>query len=140
MIEETVFIFNGVIQDSKGRVLIENRNEKDLPIADQKWGLPGGKLEFGERPEQTVIRETFEETGYKIRIIKMIPLTYTNIWYYSDRKQHTVVFGYQGEIISNEIIPSSDEDVNCIKWISKNELNNYDFLPGIIEFINYVLK
>ena len=72
MIEKIVFVFNGVIQDSMGRILIENRQEKELPSADQRWGLPGGKLKFGETPEQAVIREAFEETGYKVRIKGMI--------------------------------------------------------------------
>ena len=31
-----------------------------------KWGLPGGKKEFNETPEQAAIRETLEETGLKI--------------------------------------------------------------------------
>ena len=48
MIEKIVFVFNGVIQDSMGRILIENRQEKELPSADQRWGLPGGKLKFGK--------------------------------------------------------------------------------------------
>lgn len=139
MIEKIVFVFNGVIQDSMGRILIENRQEKELPSADQKWGLPGGKLKFGETPEQAVIREAFEETGYKVRIKGMIPLSHANVWYYPDRKQHTVVFGYYGEIISDERFISSDKDVNYIKWIYKYELKDYDFLPGVIELINYVI-
>lgn len=29
----------------------------------EKWGIPGGKLDSDETPEQAVIREVFEETG-----------------------------------------------------------------------------
>jgi len=32
------------------------------------WSLPGGMIEPGERPESCAIRETFEETGYSIRL------------------------------------------------------------------------
>jgi len=33
------------------------------------WGIPGGKIESGETPEQAAIRETFEETGYRVEVI-----------------------------------------------------------------------
>lgn len=45
-----------------GKILsISRRHNKEL------FGLPGGKLDEGETPEQAAIRETFEETGVKVK-------------------------------------------------------------------------
>lgn len=140
MIKKTIFVFNGVILNEDGNILIANRSEKELPSADQKWGLPGGKIEFGETPDQAVVREAMEETGCEVEIIGMIPITYTNIWRYSDKEQHTVVFGYYGRLIKvleNEIY---DKKVNQIKWISPKDITSYDFLPGVLEMIEYVIR
>lgn len=52
-------ILNGsvaVIVDAAGQVLLQRR-------ADGRWGLPGGLMELGESFEETVRRETLEETG-----------------------------------------------------------------------------
>lgn len=44
------------------------RLSKELPEWEGSWTLPGGGLEFGESPEEAVIREVEEETGLKIRV------------------------------------------------------------------------
>ncbi len=54
----------GVVLDAAGeRVLLVEH----LFHADQPWGLPGGWLERGEEPRQTVERELREETGLRVR-------------------------------------------------------------------------
>ena len=56
-----------LIRDGK-ILLIRRKNE---PFKD-KWALPGGFVEYGERVEEAVIREFEEETGMKARIKKLL--------------------------------------------------------------------
>lgn len=37
-----------------------------------RWDLPGGKIDFGETPEQTLKREIKEETGLKLSGYKLL--------------------------------------------------------------------
>lgn len=49
-----------IIRDSYDRILVQRRSDYG------NWGLPGGGMEAGESIEETMIRETFEETGLKV--------------------------------------------------------------------------
>lgn len=43
------------------------RLSSNLPRYGGLWTLPGGGLEFGEHPEEGMIREVHEETGLNVR-------------------------------------------------------------------------
>jgi len=49
-----------IIVNNEGQILLQSRADND------KWGLPGGCQELGERFEDTVIREVKEETNLDI--------------------------------------------------------------------------
>ncbi|QVL56697.1 MAG: NUDIX domain-containing protein [Simkaniaceae bacterium] len=62
--EESV---NGIIFSSNRKeVLLIKR--RDVPV----WVLPGGGIDINESPEQAVIREMEEETGYKVTIVRKV--------------------------------------------------------------------
>jgi 8-oxo-dGTP pyrophosphatase MutT (NUDIX family) len=48
-------------------VLVKRR---DIPV----WVFPGGKIDDGETPEQAIIRETKEETGYDVKVDRKVAL------------------------------------------------------------------
>lgn len=62
--------------DADGRVLIAER-PPGKPMAGL-WEFPGGKVEVGERPEQTLIRELREELGITVREDCLAPLTFAS--------------------------------------------------------------
>lgn len=59
---------DGAVFDKEKILLIKRKNE---PFKD-KWALPGGFVEYGEKVEDAVVREVFEETGLKTKIIDLI--------------------------------------------------------------------
>ncbi len=50
------------------KVLIAQR-KSDSPLAPDLWEFPGGKVRFGEKPEDAIIREIGEELGLEVRVI-----------------------------------------------------------------------
>lgn len=58
-------------ESSKGKlkILIAHR-----PTYDD-WGLPKGKAEKGETPEETAVREVLEETGFHCRVVAPLGTT-----------------------------------------------------------------
>jgi len=62
--------------DADGRVLIAKR--PDGKALAGLWEFPGGKVEAGERPEQTLIRELDEELGITVKEACLAPLTFAS--------------------------------------------------------------
>jgi ADP-ribose pyrophosphatase YjhB (NUDIX family) len=74
---------SAVITDDEGRILLQRRSDSG------NWALPGGTMDIGETLADSAIREVREETGFEVRIDRIIGI-------YSDPAH---VFAYDnGEI------------------------------------------
>jgi 8-oxo-dGTP diphosphatase len=62
-----VFAAAVIFDENKNIFLVKSTYQRFHP-----WGLPGGSLEYGEHPEEAVIRELWEETGFNVCIEKFL--------------------------------------------------------------------
>ena len=117
--------------DGDGRVLIAQRPEgKQLA---GMWEFPGGKIEPGETPEETVVRELREELGIETKVACLAPLTFASHAYESFNLLMPlfVCHRYWG-------IPQAQEG-QALKWVRPNKLRDYPMPPADEPLIPYLI-
>ncbi len=86
------------------------------------WSLAKGKVDPDESLVQTAVREIKEETGYDVRLGKLIGKTV-----YPVKKTTKVVYYWTGEVLGGEFEPN--DEVDEIRWLPIDdaiELMTYD--------------
>ena len=107
-----------IIQNSKGEILLEKRNNKVIYYPGF-WGLPGGMPEYGEKLEDTAKREVKEELGLEIEIIGRSKNIYEGKPN-KECKSHNVDVPYYAKIIKG--IPKPKDETAEVRWFKPSQL------------------
>jgi len=114
------------ILERDGRILICRRRKEQLhPL---KWEFPGGKVEPGETPEQTLARELEEELGIRRA---------------AGEELERYPYSYPGkapiELIFFRVTGFAGEPANLVfhemRWEPRANLRGFDFVEGDTEFL-----
>jgi 8-oxo-dGTP diphosphatase len=108
--------------DADGRVLLAQRPE-GKPMAGL-WEFPGGKLEPGETPEETLIRELNEELGITVRQACLAPLTFASHAY---ERFHLLMPLYICRRWVGIVQPLEGQ---ALKWAEPKRLRDYPMPPA----------
>jgi 8-oxo-dGTP pyrophosphatase MutT (NUDIX family) len=125
----------GLCFDEVGRVLLVREASGGLAIAG-RWLVPGGGVEHGEHPAETVVREVEEETGYKVAI-RGIRSVVTDIDQFPDvravRHQDRIVYDVDvlGGALRDEVAGTTDQAA----WIGADDLATLPLLPFVASLL-----
>ena len=112
----------------------------------RKWVQPGGHIEEDEFPEETVKREVFEETGYKIELIgEHFPREDDFIKPLGIQKNRGSNGDCHIDIIYaarplNHVKVGKDEEIMNYRWFTREELNTLNAFPDIKITFDYILR
>ena len=115
------------------------RNEPECPGAHLKWEAPGGKVDFGETPEQSIVREFEEETGRVVKVKKLLPFVGVNYWDYEWGEQQTLCFVYLLDLIEDKEPKEKDHHVEKIEWVNLDEVDYENSLPLMKEILEIAI-
>jgi 8-oxo-dGTP diphosphatase len=128
---KTVLVAACALIDADGRVLIAQRPAGKAMAG--LWEFPGGKVEAGERPEQSLIRELNEELGIVVEEACLAPLTFASHAYadfhllmplYVCRRWEGIVAAQEGQRLA---------------WVRANQLREYPMPPADEPLVSHLM-
>ncbi len=117
--------------DTDGRVLLAQRPEgKQLAGL---WEFPGGKVEPGETPEETIIRELHEEIGIETKAACLAPLTFAS---HSYDDFHLLMPLYVCRRFTGTPEPREGQ---ALKWVRPKQMRDYPMPPADEPLIPFLI-
>jgi 8-oxo-dGTP diphosphatase len=116
--------------DTDGRVLLAQR-PAGKPMAGL-WEFPGGKVESGERPEETLIRELKEELGIDVSEPCLAPLTFASHTY---PDFHLLMPLYVCRRWEGTLAPQEGQ---MLAWVRPGKLRDYEMPPADVPLVSHL--
>lgn len=122
-----VRVWVGVLLRRQDRFLLV---QEGPGVTFQQWGIPGGRIEVGHRPEESAVREAKEEVGFDVKLDREVGVFHIQY----DAPVHHV---FLAAITGGELSYDQDEIIDA-KWLTIEEIEaKRDELrfPWLIELV-----
>ena len=117
--------------DADGRVLLAQRPQGKSMAG--LWEFPGGKVEPGETPERSLIRELKEELAIDVKEACLAPLTFAS-HSYPDFHLLMPLFvcrRWDGSVTAME--------GQRLAWVKPNQLRDYEMPPADVPLVSHLI-
>lgn len=117
-----------IVQD--GKILLVKRG---VEPAKNRWSIPGGMVELGEKAQDAVIREVEEECGLNVEVVRLMDVVDSITVDEEDRVQfHFVILDFLAQVKGGTLKP--DDDASDARWVPLEEVETYDLTESFREF------
>jgi ADP-ribose pyrophosphatase YjhB (NUDIX family) len=117
----------GICRDEAGRVLLaRNSDASEFPGL---WTLPGGGVEHGEHPDDAVVREFAEETGFMVRRDGLRAVTADVARLPGGDLEHTDRIIYDVSAVGGDLRAETGGTTDLVGWAGPAELADWPLMP-----------
>jgi ADP-ribose pyrophosphatase YjhB (NUDIX family) len=124
-----------IFDSTRQKVLLTRRTDNG------RWCLPGGRTESGESVLETCLRETLEETGLEVRMVRLLGVyssPHRLVEYPDDNRYHVVALNFEVEPIGGTLAIS--EETTDYGYFSWDEIAHMDVMETHVERLTDVFS
>jgi len=110
----------GLVRDGDGRLLLA-RAAPSLTLRG-RWFLPGGGVQHGENPPDSLRREIEEESGLKVSVGPLFEVLSDVRTIPDGTSLHTVRLVYEVESWEGTLRPEADGTTDAVEWFTLDEV------------------
>jgi 8-oxo-dGTP diphosphatase len=114
-----------------GRILLARASGRsDFPGT---WSLPGGGVDHGEHPVDTVMREFIEETGLTVRVEGPCTVYSDEVEIPSRRlRLHSVRLCYSVTVVGGDLRDETDGSTDLVRWVDVGEARRLNAMAPFV--------
>lgn len=107
-----------ILRDKK---MLLCRLSSHLSVSAGLWTLPGGGLDFGESPEDAVVREVSEETGLTVTtgLLRGVDSICDSV---AQSKYHSIRILYDAHFVEGELRFEQDGTTDACDWFTQQQI------------------